>query len=551
MNAPLSGWVAGAGLLGLAVLLYFMQRLRVRQTPLVVETTLFWREVLDDTRARIFVQRFRHPWVYALLLGIVSLLWLSFAQLEPRDESGGRHIVLLSPFSLRSAADRDALKNAILDSVEAMPASRRQVLFCGDELRTLLLPDEDTALLQRRLEDLEDNGHEATLLIALEDLRPFLESGDTLHVAGDLKISGTFENALSEGVKIEAMDIPGERPAAGIKALGWAAAASGRWGFVDILVRIDDQGDGRAVPAAFLEDRPWGGTVEPGRAAGEMVFRDVPATGEVFRVHPRGAAPRSLTLPDRKPVGVWVAPGIPAVLVRAVKADPGLAVVPRERARVLIVPTENMVEDERPVLSLCNEEEQVDAILAMGRLEERAEAVLDSLFYSLGLAEIDASDLASARGRRVTMGCRPGSRRRLSLWKSLVSDEFNFIHSRAFPLFVGAALRWLNAVPEPPQFITTGEPLHEVRGALTSPAGVPLDPLGDSFVPLGEKPALTSGRKPLFALPLDSRDIAGDPATLSAAAAAGFHMSMVTAMLLLAFFLLGLEWVLYRKGRIP
>ena len=72
-------WALGAlGLVGIAGVLYALQRLRVRHRQVEVETTLFWQQAIEESRARVLTQRFRHPWTYALLLVICSLLWLSF-----------------------------------------------------------------------------------------------------------------------------------------------------------------------------------------------------------------------------------------------------------------------------------------------------------------------------------------------------------------------------------------------------------------------------------------------------------------------------------------
>ena len=62
---------AVVGVLGLAAiagLLFALQRLRVRHRPVQVETALFWQQAVEESRARVLTQRFRHPWTYLLLL---------------------------------------------------------------------------------------------------------------------------------------------------------------------------------------------------------------------------------------------------------------------------------------------------------------------------------------------------------------------------------------------------------------------------------------------------------------------------------------------------
>ena len=80
----ISGWGFAAGLIGLALLLFGLQWLRVRHRRVEVVTTLFWREAIEETRACVLWQRFRHPWAYLLSLLIVGLLWLAWA--GPEDK---------------------------------------------------------------------------------------------------------------------------------------------------------------------------------------------------------------------------------------------------------------------------------------------------------------------------------------------------------------------------------------------------------------------------------------------------------------------------------
>ena len=85
-NLPIGAVLAGIA--ALAGVLYALQRLRVRHRPVTVVTTLFWKEAVEETRARVLVHRFRHFWAYLLLLTIVSLLWIAIA--APRWGSATR-----------------------------------------------------------------------------------------------------------------------------------------------------------------------------------------------------------------------------------------------------------------------------------------------------------------------------------------------------------------------------------------------------------------------------------------------------------------------------
>ena len=84
-----------AGIAALAVALWAIQRLRVQHREVEVVTTLFWQEALKETRARVFVRRFRHWPAWLLLLAICSLLWMLFGQPEIQSNDSTQHVVLV------------------------------------------------------------------------------------------------------------------------------------------------------------------------------------------------------------------------------------------------------------------------------------------------------------------------------------------------------------------------------------------------------------------------------------------------------------------------
>ena len=102
MTFPLAAVTAGlaagtilAGLAAIAGVLFLLQRLRVRHRPVLVISTLFWRAAVEEARARVLVERFRHPLVYLFLLAICAFLWLAAAGLDGEDRDGRRHLVLV------------------------------------------------------------------------------------------------------------------------------------------------------------------------------------------------------------------------------------------------------------------------------------------------------------------------------------------------------------------------------------------------------------------------------------------------------------------------
>ena len=141
------------GLAAVAAVLFALHRLRVRHQQVEVETTLFWRQAIEESRARVRTQRFRHPLTYALLLLICGLLWLSFAGLRGDGDAGRRHLVLLDGSAGMAHGARFArAAEAAADYAAGLPDDARTVVLCGAGAQTLLRPGEEALLLTRRLE---------------------------------------------------------------------------------------------------------------------------------------------------------------------------------------------------------------------------------------------------------------------------------------------------------------------------------------------------------------------------------------------------------------
>ena len=76
----LSTFAVLLGIVLLAIGLWLLQRLRVQHREVTVLSTLFWQSAIEETRARVFVKRFRHWPAWVLLVAIASLLWMLLAR---------------------------------------------------------------------------------------------------------------------------------------------------------------------------------------------------------------------------------------------------------------------------------------------------------------------------------------------------------------------------------------------------------------------------------------------------------------------------------------
>jgi hypothetical protein len=99
-------------------------------------------------------ERFRHPWAYALILLIASLVWMALA--EPRwtgrDDRTFHVLVLDASAGMAAGTHFQNAVGAIEREAARLPRDSRQVIWAGGELRPLLAPGEHELLLAKRLD---------------------------------------------------------------------------------------------------------------------------------------------------------------------------------------------------------------------------------------------------------------------------------------------------------------------------------------------------------------------------------------------------------------
>lgn len=563
MTFQFSSLLVAGGLAVLAGAFFLLQRLRVRQRSVTVETTLFWKDAVEDARARVLVQRFRHPWVYAFLLLIASLLWLGFAGLERGGDAKGRQVVLLDGSAAMTASGRfDQAVNETVDYAKTLPTSNRWVVLCGSRPETVLRPGEDIELLRKRLEGVTPQACPSSIERTISQMSA-TNTKVEICVAGGSVVSNELIESLPDNLKVVRLaELTGDDASnQGITALGFAPAKSGRWDYVDVLVQVVQSGI-QVAPSIEVEGQSWAGSPEARSAANNSstnyYYRDLPARGQELRASIKGEDSNLLDdvalllIPDRRPITVQVGSGLPPALLLAIESDPGISIV-SDRAQVVVRRSGDAIGQDLPALEIGSEETLEDGILAIHPAAEDPTDVLMSLHHDLGLSEIDASDLAREGGAAVTMGASPGPRRSLKVWNSLFTDEFNFIKSRAFPVFVGTGLRWLASFVPSPESAAVGAEMVFDGGIVRDDQGHVFDTLGDSFRPARSGRYSASIGVDFVASYLSdaSRVPFEDEAQLSAASSASAGSSLVSIILMVAMILLVSEWILYRLGRIP
>lgn len=541
------GWLPTAAVLaGLAVIagvLYALQRLRVRHRDVPVVTTLFWKAAVEESRARVLTERFRHPLAYALVLLIASLVWLGLARPQFGGSGGTEHVVLLDGSAAMGVAGRfDIAREAVAERVASLPGGRTSVVFAGGAPRTLLRPDEDRLLLHGRLARVGPEACPTSLVAAIHELAAGASASRPLavHVVGDGSLDALGPLPTHVTVTRTAGGPPALAGNRGVTALGIADAASGAYDRVDVLVEA--RGDG--VTAETLAIDGVQGIVAEELAAGDDVVRlrfvDVPADGRTITATVSGGGPLDVddravrTLPRRPRIRVRIAAEV-GRLAGVLAADPAVAIVEGE-ADVVV----GTAVDDAPCLALVPESDAQAAFVIRHTGARGGDEVLTETFGALALDRVDAGSLADAAGRPVRLDVRPGRARGVFLWASLATERYDLVHSRAFPALVGGAVRWLAGAPDVIPFADAGIPLP----ATGAPGRVVPPTAGSADVP---------GAGAVSVCLSDVASTVGwSGADAVAADAGGVQLgSAVTWMVLVAFVLLLVEWTLYRTGRMP
>ena len=548
-------------LLGLAVLLaalYFLQRLRVRHRRIDVVTTLFWKEALEEARARVFVNRFRHPWAYALLALIGGLLWFVFSGINT-SSSGDTERVMLIDGSANTAttAHLDEIKERAVQWARHTPKSNRRVIWCGAAPHTLLNPGEDWSTLESRLSVLKSepcgDSLSRTLLTQLaidsDSKREYV-----LATAEKLSASGIASIPSDSSVSYLGSLPEAEANQRRMTALGLAPASSGNPDQLDVFGRAEGGGD--LELRAVLDGVAVAGEVTREEGHALVHFTNLPANGGTLTVTVSPTDNRSadnsasILLPVRRVLKVHVDAALSELVMPVVAADLGLVESNAVEADVHILGSAGS--QATPTLVFVDPSTQVETFLIHHDGHENSHQILRKALDRIGLSDTDTQSLASALGAPVTMGAAPSQVRRISVWDLVLEPQNEFQETRSFPLFVATAVRWLANASDPTPSFTTGDTVPDLvmpvraDGNIAQSSGPAAfrpslvgrheDAAGTTFITSGFVPPAEAGPKP----DLKTIDIP-----------TGSHWDLATWVLIGALLFLTFEWVLFRNGRIP
>jgi len=556
------GLFAGLALLGGAV--FLLQRLRVRRDERIVPSTLFWLEAQKESQARKLTERFRSPLVFALLMAIVSLLWIAFAGPLRASQNHASTIVFVdaSAAMQREAASGGTRLDAALERAEVLldklPRAQRSLVLVGENTTTLLGPGEALELLESRRAQLATGTVAAGPATALRDAigtlldarsassiaqatdamplssRAWKPGSDATVVAIGAPASLDALHALvaDEQLKLETLVIPASETAnEGILAFGAAPAASGLANTADVYIETTG-----ATPRLTL-------TLAGG--ASQTVALETPAPGQFFA---RGLAldgalatasldaandalaadnQATLQLPDSGPIAVEIGNDVPsawrAALETAIAADTGLVLATGASGADVAIQA-GTAATSLPALRLNPEEAGVKTAGTLRALHPAGAPSFAPLFDALALGQL-GTGLRAPGGPAATPEAPPSQLllvegptdgpATLDLPAKLIAPPYELAETRTFPLLTGTALRWLAGR-------TSTEPdLRSLTSRDLLGRGVTLE------APATETPV--------------ALELAGTPGPAE----------LWPALVLLAACLLGFEWYLTSTRRIP
>ncbi len=556
--------IFAAGLAGLAGVLYLLQRLRVRHREVRVPTTLFWREAVEESRARIFVRRFRHPWAYLLLWTICALLWFATAMPRADGDPQLQHLLVLdgSAGMLRGTSFEKAV-HSVLERASELPRARTRVVWAGARPLTLLAPGEDLALLARRVRDFRPEASPSSLSTVLRSVAEGLDPDQSLAVEihGGGELDPAWAEVLPKRLTVRRVFEEGNNPSAveaGIVAWGVSESASGRWDAVDLYARVAGPGAERRL----VLRGPQGEVIPEAFSRGDEVeywLRDVSARGERWTASLpaddfSADDQAELLLPDRAPLRMGLSPLVPAAARAVLEADSGVQIVDADFDVVLRTQEETFGAG-LPALVLVESEADSAAFLVRGPVDGNAEQELGRAFEQLGLREVDALSLAETSRRAIELRFEEDAEgRSLSVWSNLLGPDYDFVQTRAFPLFLAAAVRWLADVPELQQDASAGAWITSRRAPLQASDGTQLDGVGVPFrLPRVGNWSDAQGSTLSVALldPALHRASAPWPSSNAEASNTLFAGELWPWIALLALLLLAAEWIFVRKEWIP
>jgi hypothetical protein len=527
--------IVGSALL--AVGLWIVQRLRVQHREVEVLSTLFWQSAIEETRARVFVRRFRHWWAWCLLAAIASLLWVLLCQPQSAPLNKTQHVILLD-WSVGDPQLRAQDLEIALRLAADLPAANREIIAVGLHLETLLHQQEPLELARLRSHS-DPAPAPLGLDWAIESIatRAGTKTPITIHIIGDAPVDKWSLSALQtkyDDGRSPALSVfrvkqkPLPRQSA-LATLGVSDSASGDWNRVDVWIAFAEPNQvPMKIIRVLLDGKPLSRPLVATRNDGIFEIHGVAANGGLIEVVCDGRPVGALTLPDRDLIRVYIDGDTPQALRQLIQLDTACEIVTRPTDAEVVISSSSdanfrLTTDDQPAFDIQTEKQDAQKALA-------------SLVDELALRQIDATGLATESGRVVDVHVASGKSRSLALWRSLFTASFDFRESRACPIVVARSIRWLANRPALVEWVELGQKLP-----VASPV---FHRVADRIAHTNDGRQLRTTR--LTSLPQQTATLADSNENLSFS---GFN-PFTWLGIMVAFLLVG-EWMLFQRGHMP
>ncbi|MCC7172003.1 MAG: hypothetical protein IT459_16280, partial [Planctomycetes bacterium] len=284
-----------------------------------------------------------------------------------------------------------------------------------------------------------------------------------------------------------------------------------------------------------------------------LTFRDLPARGgriDVLLAADTVAA-ASAIVPLRTPLRVAVSSTVPPALLTALNADRGVLQVDVDPTLVVRTAGEDFF-SAVPALEVATDP-NAGAFVVRRVADGAPDAAVRAAFLDLGLGDIDAMELARQTARPIDLVLESAPTRSVAVLSELLDERYDFVQSRAFPLFVARALRWLaDATPLQPAW-AAGAWLEDGSTRFIAEDGRSIDGAGSALrLPRAQTITTATGRAARVSVLDASLARRSSPDALAPVVdASDGGVRGTTLAALLALVLLVVEWWLVRSERMP
>jgi len=484
-------WTVTVLALGSAGLLAILHLLRVRPRQVRVITTLFWAHAAERSRARMLLERFRHPRTYALLLLICLLLCLALAQPQCEGEPADRiwEVVVLDAGSPLAAPDVSsdgsrfdlARQAAVAEATRLSLGDRLAVVIADPWPRLVQRFDDPRPLVAARLQGLVPAELPAAREAAIALARSLLRGHQNPRVLliTDRPVELPSPSADREEIDVEVICVGGPSGNAAVLSVmfepdrvdplrGRLLVRVGYWGPEpdEVRVRVLRAGGAPLLnTTALLDPGTWRDFAVP----------DLPADGDGLLVQldaGDGALAddrASFRLPLRTVIRVATAGALPAPVAALLENDPTVRIVgPQDEHEVAVIAQPVDWDGVGPAVIVSDDSPPIEAGSPL-QVSGTSPLVRDLYFENATCgtgARVDTDDPASeallyAGSDVLAVLSSASDAPRLYLGSALLAADSEVARRAAFAVFLTRALRHLAGWDETPLVITPERSLDD------------------------------------------------------------------------------------------